>query len=508
MLQPDYEPYSAVSFQHKQLTSPYPYHDESPHIRTRAFLTSLDTNSNPLRWRRRCRLQKRVVIGLILLLLPLIYYGNVIRVYWSFLRIKLDNVMFDKGWITCGVLRKEPMLYVQDTDHVQIVWEMNCGMTSNDMFVTLESPSKTVEEIGPVSMVQLDDRHLVYKTTLGPLEAGGKYAYNIDMVPKTKPSSWWERKAPRRTLASSTFQWHVTANSTIRIAAMADNQFGMKTFTTVLGKIAEHQPIHYLLHAGDAVQNYPSLREWQTDFVGPLTYHQLGQHMPMIYAHGNHDHDRTSEYHYTRSIPSKDPWFSFSLANGAIQFFVLDSNLDWARQEEWFQQELASEASQKAQFRIVVVHIPPFLEFWDPHAWFQLRESEWGAFIKDRFVPLFNEYGVDLVISGHQHNYERGERDGIQYAIIGGAGGDLDHERVADWGMYESSLLDFHYVIMDFRPIGERWQLRWDAYDLDGHLVDAMTLDPKYMQNPVPPGLLQDLESMVEEEPEEDTAVN
>ncbi|KAG0163149.1 hypothetical protein DFQ28_000346 [Apophysomyces sp. BC1034] len=499
MLQPNYEPYSAVAFQHKQQTSPYPYHDEPPRSHTLAFLKSLDPQTSSLRLRRRLRYQSRKIIGIALILLPLIYYANVIRIYWSFARIKLDNVLFDEGWITCGVMRKEPVLYVQDTKYVQIVWEMNCGTTSKDMFVTLESPTKKVEEFGPIDMIKLDERHTVYKATLGPLEAGGQYAYRIDLASKSNPS-WWNKRRSRRTLASYDFQWRSTSDSAIRIAAMADNQFGMKTFTTVLGRVSKHKPIDYLLHAGDAVQHYGSLREWQTDFVGPLTYHGIGQRMPIIYAHGNHDYDRMAEYYYTRTLPSKDPWFAFSLADGAIRFCVLDSNLDWVSQEEWLRQELASDASQKAQLRIVIVHVPPFLEFWDPYAWFHLRESEWGAFIKDKFVPLFNQYGVDLVISGHQHNYERGERDGVHYAIIGGAGGDLDNQRVVDWGMYESSKLDFHYVIIDLEPIGERWRLNWNAYDLNGETVDTMVIDPKPSRWHESTGAALDRNSTMEEE--------
>ncbi|KAI8393824.1 Metallo-dependent phosphatase-like protein [Radiomyces spectabilis] len=479
-LQPNYEPYSSVSFQHKQPTSPYPQDRNDRINRDDLFLKALENRGNisslplttaiPHRWPRWNKKRTLFFAGILSLLL--IYYWSRLQVLWAFLMIKLDNSLFDRGWIPCGTIRKQPMLYVHDTQHVQIVWEMNCGMREKDMWITWQPVSSKKAVNVRISPLELDARHFAYKATIGPLDADTNYRYDI-------------RTNKGKVLTRHTFSWYAnTEMQTIRVAAMADNQFGMNTFATLLRQVSrlKHKP-HYLLHAGDAVQQYFSLRQWETDFVGPLTYYHLGQSMPMIYAHGNHDHDPTYEYHYTRTNPSNDPWYAFSMANGAIRWCILDSNLDWIQQDEWLRRELASEASQQAHFRVVVVHVPPFIEYWEPEGWFEKKQSEWGAFVKDRFVPLFEKYGVDLVISGHQHNYQRGERNGVHYAIIGGAGGDLDFEKVADWRMYDSSVLDFHYVMMEFQPSDAgRWHLVWNAYNLNNQKVDTMQLDSK------PPG--------------------
>jgi predicted phosphodiesterase len=489
MLQPSYEPYSSVSFQAKQRTSPYPTDSHSRNHNPYPLLKSYDLGHHPsslgfIPWRRKRLLPKRALAVLTLVILLLLFVlRHWITLYWAFLRIKLDNSLFDGGYIPCGTIRKEPMLYVHDTQHVQVVWEMNCDM--KEMTLSWQpssavSKSSTGWEIKAVEPTILDKRHALYKTVIGPLESTS-YDYKIETKRK-------------RSIRQYTFPWRrreqqQKQQTPIRIAAIADNQFGLTTFLQILGQLRRHRP-DYLLHAGDAVQNYPSLVQWQTDFVAPLTYYGLGQRSPMIYAHGNHDHDPTYEYHYTRtSLGGGDPWHAFSLADNAIRFIVLDSNLDWHQQDEWLQHELASDASRHAAFRIVIVHVPPFLEYWDPDAWFQQRQSEWGAFVRDRFVPLFEKYHVDLVISGHQHNYERGQRNQIHYAIIGGAGGDLDFDRVHDWGMYESSLLDFHFVIIDLAPLQHNdnglWRLDWNTYDKQGILVDSQVIQSK-----PPPALL------------------
>jgi hypothetical protein len=39
-------------------------------------------------------------------------------------------------------------------------------------------------------------------------------------------------------------------------------------------------------------------------------------------------------------------------------------------------------------------------------------------------VPLFRRHDVDLVLAGHDHNYQRfGRRDGVTYVVHGGGGG-------------------------------------------------------------------------------------
>ncbi|KAI8645881.1 Metallo-dependent phosphatase-like protein [Parasitella parasitica] len=473
------EPYSSVSFQYKQPTSPYPYSSSS---NNNSNNNSTDPTKRPIfpkkqqiaRW---LRLHQKVLLLLLSLLLFALYcMKGVISNYMTFFAIKMDNTMYDRGYVSCGLLRKEPMLFVQDTNHVQVVWEMNCGMANKEMILKYWTDDiNDIKVIGPVEPKILDPFHTVYKTTIGPLSIGPVH-YSIELV---------RQNSKVKTLARHSFDWFANNKQLpIRIAALADNQFGMMTFSSLLRqirKLPQQKKPHFLLHAGDAVQNYPSLRQWQTDFAAPLAMHGLSQKTPLIYAHGNHDYDYVGEYTYTRTQDPESPWFSFSMADGAIRFLILDSNVDWDLQDQWLRQEIGSDLFKQAQFRIVVVHVPPFLEYWDPEAWFQLRQSEWGAFVKDRYVPLFEQGGVDLVISGHQHNYERGERNGIHYAIIGGAGGDIDYDQVKDWGMYEAKLLDFHFVMLEFRPPtpqdkSDSWTLQWDTFNVNGHKVDSVLI--------------------------------
>ncbi|CAG8567109.1 18425_t:CDS:1, partial [Racocetra persica] len=364
---------------------------------------------------------------------------------------------------------KTPILYMIETQRMLVVWEANCALKDVRIRWYENRPSDGISVLLGTSNIlvplKLDDYHHVYKAIIGPFESISNYEYEI--IHKEN-----ERK-PEAIIASNSFQFFPVlpndSNSSaypIKIVAFSDNQFGLTVFNRLVKSAFQHHTPNFIIHAGDAVQDYKNLQQWQTDFYDPLSNYQLSQQAPMIYAHGNHDYDKQSIYAYTTDMP----WYSFTIAN--TRWIVLDSNIDDIKQDEWLVQELSSSETKNAEFRIVVVHIPPFVEFWEPGAWHDKNEKQWGEFVRTRFVPLFRTHGVDLVISGHQHNYQRGQLDGIVYAIIGGSGGELDLENVEDWKMYVTTKKTHHYVLMEI------WsdKIIWVVYDLEGFVIDKFEL--------------------------------
>ncbi len=95
---------------------------------------------------------------------------------------------------------------------------------------------------------------------------------------------------------------------------------------------------------------------------------------------------------------------------GSIHFFLLNSNRVGAKQTAWLEHKLAAST---ARWKIAVFHHPAYT---------------CGAYrshpgVVARWVPLFERYGVDLVLSGHDHNYQRfAPRNGVRYVVHGGGG--------------------------------------------------------------------------------------
>ncbi|CAG8554947.1 9164_t:CDS:1 [Acaulospora colombiana] len=352
-----------------------------------------------------------------------------------------------------------------ETQKLLAVWEANCALKDVRIRWYEIKENNDVIELLNISNVlaptEIDSSHHVYKATIGPFTTVSKYAYEI--VHKI------DEKRQADVISSNSFKLFPENSITsypIKIVAFSDNQFGLPIFNRLVQLAHKKHTPNFVLHAGDAVQHFKNLQQWQTDFYDPLTNLQSPLQTPLIYARGNHDHDPTRMYAYTTDVL----WYSFSLAN--TRWIVLDSNVDDKRQDEWLAQELSSLDAQKAKFIIVVVHIPPFVEFWDPETWHGKNEKHWGEFVRTRFVPLFRKYDVDLVISGHQHNYQRGQLDGTVYTIIGGSGGELDRVRVEDWKMYVTTKETYHYVLMEI------WadKIYWVCYDLNGSVIDKFEL--------------------------------
>jgi hypothetical protein len=86
------------------------------------------------------------------------------------------------------------------------------------------------------------------------------------------------------------------------------------------------------------------------------------------------------------------------------------------RQESWFKERLAD--TRPGETLIVLSHMFYYssgIEGWhdDPKT-------------IARLCPLFVRYGVDLVVSGHNHYMELLEAEGVKYAVVGAAGAAFD----------------------------------------------------------------------------------
>ncbi|KAF9404984.1 hypothetical protein BGZ94_003829 [Podila epigama] len=385
----------------------------------------------------------------------------------------IKNWAFNWNMKMCSY-RKDPMLFVKDSSSVLVIWEMNCVLSNMDL-TWVPAPDMTSGEagsgaedeprVGTTTINSLDKTHVIYTATLSGIPAvNTNITYSIH--PPRKLGHLFRTFTFSHLPNPPSFEQREIA----RFGAISDNQSEVIQFYKVLKALTEHHKVDYLIHAGDAAKAYDSLDSWQTDFSAPMSHFMIGQTTPLIYAHGNHDFDPTGLYHYT----GRRTWHAYTLAG--VRFIILDSNVESLQQDRWLEEELKSEESRKAWFRVVVVHVSPYTQYWNKDAWVNNGERRWGAFVRTKYVPLFQQHKVDLVISGHQHNYMRGQDDHMVYTIIGGAGGLLDSEQVEDYPVWREGKVKVrhHYVLM--KITGDR-RLVWEAYDADcGSRLDAFVL--------------------------------
>ena len=131
-------------------------------------------------------------------------------------------------------------------------------------------------------------------------------------------------------------------------------------------------------------------------------------------------------------------------------------------QLQWLEKELAASGSD---WKIMYFHHPIY--------------SSGGTHgsdtaLRDQLEPLFLKYGVDVVIAGHEHFYERLKpQKGIHYFISGGAGklrkGDVG-------GEFTEKAFDTGYHFMIFEIDGDQMHFQTisdQAKTVDSGIIDA-----------------------------------
>ena len=187
------------------------------------------------------------------------------------------------------------------------------------------------------------------------------------------------------------------------IAVIADFGSGRAAERRVSNMVASFDP-SFVVTAGDNVYSKKSY-----DKLVKKYYPQ-----ELVAAAGNHD--------YEEGIARFDKFFGIDATNrnyvyrakSGIDFFLLDSTPGLTskavreQQKSWLMKELAQ---SEANFKVVVLHHPPYSS--GKHG--NTKRYQWS----------YADMGADLVISGHDHTYERIIRRGGMYVVAGTGGAKL-----------------------------------------------------------------------------------
>ena len=180
---------------------------------------------------------------------------------------------------------------------------------------------------------------------------------------------------------------------------------------------------------------------------------------PLVAATGNHDYlvgiNRFDSF-FNKDSQSRN--YVYHAASGA-DFFILDSTAGLesktirSQQQSWLTQQLAI---SNANFKIVVLHHPPYSS--SKHG--STKVYQWP----------YAEMGADLVISGHDHSYERIERWSGIY-IVDGTGGAKLYKCKPKLVYGSQGCDDKHYGALFLYING--YQLRGIFRDTNGRALDT-----------------------------------
>jgi hypothetical protein len=177
---------------------------------------------------------------------------------------------------------------------------------------------------------------------------------------------------------------------------------------------------------------------------------------------GNHDYQTGRGRYELRLLGMPGPYYTRTL--GDAQLFFLDSNSVGDQQTHWLEDQLQSSS---ALWKIAVLHHPPYT----------CGGHTGDLRVARRWVRLFEDYGVQFVLSGHDHNYQRFiARNGVTYVVHGGGGAGLYplHGCPSSYPTRMRSLLEHGFLFVELSDD----QLYGYAVDIRGRVRDRFTLSP------------------------------
>ena len=216
-------------------------------------------------------------------------------------------------------------------------------------------------------------------------------------------------------------------DGSVRFAAIGDTGTGSSKQHELAGiMLKSHQAFsfEFVLMTGDNMYGGEGPRDYKRKFED--VYQSLLNSKVKFYASlGNHD-EPAQRFYQNFNMDGKE-YYRFKRGNAA--FYALNSNYMDKKQLEWLQSELAKDTSE---WKICFLHHPPYSSGGRHGSDKKLREI---------VEPIFLRYGVNVVLAGHDHFYERIKPQKGIYYFVTGAGGKLRAGDVKD----NSPLTDKHF---------------------------------------------------------------
>jgi 3',5'-cyclic AMP phosphodiesterase CpdA len=149
-------------------------------------------------------------------------------------------------------------------------------------------------------------------------------------------------------------------------------------------------------------------------------------------------------------------WYSTKLDDTLV--ISLDSTQpDNPDQLTWLEDTLAAST---ATWKVACLHHPPYSGGYHGSS----------IDVRDAFSPMFEQFGVQLVLAGHDHDYQRSEViNGVTY-VVSGAAAKKRAAHAADFSVAAWS--KYHFVDIGIWP--DHLDLR--AVDQDGTVFDQVTI--------------------------------
>ncbi len=193
----------------------------------------------------------------------------------------------------------------------------------------------------------------------------------------------------------------------VRFAIIGDSGTGNQSEYEVAQELNAYRQVvgfDFVIMLGDNIYGGHRPRDFTEKFEKPFKP-LLDAGVKFYAALGNHD-DPNQERLYKPFNMGGERYYTFR--KSSVEFFVLDSNYMDPKQLDWLRQNLEHSDSK---WKICYFH----------HPLYNAGKSHGpDVDLRAQVTPIFKQYGVNVVFSGHEHVYERMKsEDDIYYFVAG-----------------------------------------------------------------------------------------
>ncbi|MBW8015282.1 MAG: hypothetical protein FVQ82_03780 [Planctomycetes bacterium] len=257
-----------------------------------------------------------------------------------------------------------------------------------------------------VVMFETDSKGAGSIAVKGTVALVGKFSTSVDVVDDIKGKDVYIHQAILTGLqAGRSYTYRITAPE------VAAKEHKLKTIPTKLNKfhfvvygdtrtkpdrhrrvveqIIKTKPL-FVVVSGDLVSSGSKYEQWDSQFFGPIK--GLGESTPIYATQGNHD--LSKQKYFKRLFVPKGESNNYGFQVGSLYYYCLD-NLT-TNTDKGLDVLAKNIKASESVWKFVTYHIPSLNV--GGHS------SAWGY---PKALPAVSRAGVDFVITGHSHIYER-----------------------------------------------------------------------------------------------------
>ena len=285
----------------------------------------------------------------------------------------------------------------------------------------------------------------VETTTMTSLQPNTRYEYSIESMGEAGKGS---------------FKTPPAGAEPFRFVVYGDNRSRHDVHRRVIAQVLKLGAPDFIMQTGDMVENGNESAQWPIFFE---VEKDLLRQTAFFATLGNHERNT----HYFGDIFHNNAYYSFDWGNA--HFSIIDSDIAnfpghereqaafWSEETRWLEQDLS--AHQKADFRFVMMHHPPFTAV-------ASRQGTNGHVAT--LTPTLEKYGVSAGFFGHDHNYQHHLKNGIHYVTTGGGGAPLyDVSKPAAGVMVKAASIE-NFVSVSVNGKAAHFQ----AIDINGSTIE------------------------------------